>query len=501
MRNSPHIRVEGNVTKVMMDVIIALMPALLFSIYKFRAEGFLLLLTGVATCVVCEVLYSFIFKKDSRSLFDLSAVVTGLLYSMIIPPNLPLKLVFLGGVVAILFGKMIFGGLGRNLINPAILGRVFLFLTFPLQMTTWRSLDGKLGPTIIGEWHTVGYDGLKYFYENNLEIYKMLFLGNISGSLGEMSALLLILGGVYLLYKKRISWHIPFACLATIALAMFFSGHDPIFHLLSGGVVLGSIYMATDMVTSPTTRLGKFLFGVIIGAGVVIIRLNSIMPEGMSFSILIANLTVPMIDRVTVPRVYGRKTEKLKRFAGIPAVILISLLMFSSFAVSKQMKLDRPVSFSYEFSDLTEDFLPKDAAVFTDGRIDSSHYSFYPVKGGGGKILSYVSPVVCPAYVLNVEFLIDIDLDGEVKKLKILKSHETHNLGSNIKSKEWESLWIGRDKSYEFEKEVDAFAGATLTPREVHKAVIDVLSEYEEVMGIGKDSFEGVEDFDLELDI
>ncbi len=500
MRNSPHIRVEDNVTKVMRGVIIALMPAIIFSVYRFKSEGFMLLIVGVLTCVLGEFFYSLIFKKDIKSILDLSAVVTGLLFSMIIPPNLPLKLVFFGGVVSIIGGKMIFGGLGRNLFNPAILGRVFLFIAFPLQMTTWRTLDGGLGATVIGEWHTVGYDGLRYFYDSNIGLYKMLFFGNTSGSLGEMSSLLLIFGGIYLLYRKRISWHIPITCLLTIAVLMFFTGHDPIFHLLSGGVVLGSFYMATDMVTSPTTKLGKFLFGIIIGIGVVIIRLNSIMPEGMSFSILLGNLIVPLIDRATVPRVYGRKNENFKRSFGIAALILVSILMFSVFTASKYLKLDRPVSYTYEFSNLEDEFLPKGAEISLEERIDSKHYSFYPVYSRDGVLLSYISPVVCPAYILNVEFLLNVGLQGKVKKLKVLKSFETHNLGSKIKSKAWEELWVGRDKTYEFEKEVDAFAGATLSPREVHNAVIDVLREYEELLGIESEDGDDLDEFDLELD-
>ena len=312
---SPHIHAKISTQSIMRDVIIALVPAILVSVLFYGWSELLVLAVSVASCVLLEwAITKWMLKKPS-TICDLSAVVTGLLLAMNLPSTTPWWVVFIGAVVAIGVAKMTFGGLGQNVFNPAIVGRVFLLISFPTYMTDWTRPQGFIGGAIdafsgatplgvVKEGGVAAIEGLDYM--------DMLFI-NIGGSAGELSALALIAGFVYLLVRRVIRPYITLSILGTVAI---FSGifwainpaefTDPIFNLLTGGLLLGSIFMATDYVTSPMSNVGGVIFGVGIGLITMLIRYFGAYPEGVSFAILIMNCVVPLLNNWFHQKKYGR---------------------------------------------------------------------------------------------------------------------------------------------------------------------------------------------------
>ena len=314
---SPHVHGGDSIEKNMYGVLIALAPTFIFSIVFFGLGAILVTLTSVVACLVFEYVIQKYLMKQRPTIWDGSAIITGVLLAFNLPSSLPLWIVVIGALVAIGIGKMSFGGLGNNIFNPALVGRVFLLISFPVQMTTWpvpngfATADAVTGATplalvkeAVKNGQAVG-DALSSagFSTGNL------ILGNMGGSLGEVAAIGLLLGFAYMLIRKIISWHIPVAIFATV---IVFSGilnladpaqfAGPVFHLFTGGLMLGAIFMATDYVTSPMTHKGMLIYGVGIGLLTVIIRVFGAYPEGMSFAILIMNGFTPLINRYCKPR-------------------------------------------------------------------------------------------------------------------------------------------------------------------------------------------------------
>lgn len=317
---APHITAAHTTQSLMTDVIIALVPSVIAAVLFFGRPALLVIVTAVAGCILCEYLIARYLMKITPDIRNGSAAVTGILLAFNLPSAIPLWMVLIGCFVSVGIAKMAFGGLGKNLFNPALVGRVFLFISFPVQMTLWPK------PAFLDFFHadtqtaatTLGI--LKHADAQSsatalgvLPNYFDMFVGNIGGCLGEVSTLAIILGLIYLLCRKVISWHIPFYYLATV---FVFTGilwlttgspqTDPVTHLLSGGLMLGAVFMATDYVTSPMSTDGKIIFGIGCGLLTVIIRLYSLYPEGVSFAILIMNAFVPLIDNLTRPRVFGK---------------------------------------------------------------------------------------------------------------------------------------------------------------------------------------------------
>jgi len=321
---SPHVHGGDSVSKNMYGVCIALVPALLASLWFFGLGAAIVLATSVLSCVFFEwAITKFLLKRPGCSICDGSAILTGLLLGFNLPSNLPIWLIIIGALVAIGIGKMTFGGLGQNPFNPALVGRVFLLISFPVQMTTWAdnlhdSIDGVSGATPLSLMQKAILEKDASVLNDLPSSLEMLF-GQTEGSLGEVSALLLLLGCAYMLWKKIITWHIPVSILGTVAI---FSGimHivNPIYAmphvvLMSGGLILGACFMATDYVTSPMTGKGQLIYGVCIGLLTVIIRNWGAYPEGMSFAILIMNAFTPLINTYCKPERFGeviRKEEK-----------------------------------------------------------------------------------------------------------------------------------------------------------------------------------------------
>ena len=319
---APHIHANVSTRSLMRDVIIALLPAVAVSVVFYGLGEIVVLASSVLSCVLIEYLITRYLLKKPSAIGDLSAVVTGILLALNLPYTTPWWVVFIGALFAIGVAKMTFGGIGQNLFNPAIAGRVFLLVSFPTYMTHWETPQGLFGADavtgatplgLINEGLMGGQSISDIMQAGNLDYAQMLF-ANIGGSVGEISALALLAGFVYLLVRKVIRPHITLSIWATVAVvSLIFSlasperFTDPLFNLLTGGMILGSCFMATDYATSPMSVKGGVIFGIGIGFITLMIRYFGAYPEGMSFAILIMNATVPLINKWCHQKKYGRK--------------------------------------------------------------------------------------------------------------------------------------------------------------------------------------------------
>ncbi len=289
---APHLMSDGDSTLlVMSDVLLALLPATLAGIYLFGINTLYVIMAAVFTAMAVEAVFLRRIGSFQEVLGDGSAAVTGLLLALTLPPDISPGLAAAGAAMGIIIGKLLLGGLGHNIFNPALVGRAILLAIWPAAMTTYSSpLDGNTTATVLG--------GAEYSYAE-------MFLGNIPGSIGETSALLLLLGAIYLFFRGRIGWRIPLGYLGTVALLSPLFGANVLVQLLGGGLMLGAFYMATDMVTSPMDDRAKLIFGVGCGLFTIVIRELATLPEGVTYAILLMNALVPLMDRYIKRRAFG----------------------------------------------------------------------------------------------------------------------------------------------------------------------------------------------------
>ena len=322
---SPHSHGEDTTRKLMFGVVIALLPALFASVFYFGTGAMIVTITSIISCLTFEYLIQRFILKKPVSITDGSALVTGLLLAFNLPSNIPIIIIILGSLVAIGVAKMTFGGLGNNPFNPALVGRVFMLLSFPVQMTSWPvpsgfntgytdAITGATPLAIMKEGIKNG-ESISQLMGKIPTTFQML-LGKMGGSMGEVAALALLIGFIYLLYKKIITWHIPVSIIGTVAIFTTIlwlinpqSNASPVFHLLSGGLLLGAIFMATDYVTSPMNPKAMLLYGCGIGILTVIIRVWGSYPEGVSFAILIMNAFVPLMNAYIKPKRFGEEVQ------------------------------------------------------------------------------------------------------------------------------------------------------------------------------------------------
>jgi electron transport complex protein RnfD len=326
---SPHVRSGSSVDVIMRHVIYALLPVCAFSIYAFGWTALLTLGTAVAACVLTEHLFCKVGKKPT-TIIDGSVWITGILYGLTLPPHIPMWMTALGGFIGVGMAKSLFGGLGYNAFNPALVGRAFLQAAFPAAITSWvpGMFEGRFtsipASTLALPFCQPNYEGITCAtplslakFDGEFAAARELTLGLTSGSTGETCGILILVGGVYLAYRNMLNWRIPASILGTVAiLSYIFSTMspekygDPMFMLFSGGLMLGAVYMATDMVASPITNKGCIVYGVLIGVLVVVIRYWGGMPEGVMYAILFANAASPHIDELVRNRVYGTSRKK-----------------------------------------------------------------------------------------------------------------------------------------------------------------------------------------------
>ena len=320
---SPHVHGDSSVKKIMYTVVIAMVPAMLVSVYFFGLDALRVLVISSLSCLFFEWLIQKYLIKGPVTIFDGSALITGILLAFNVPSNLPTWIIIVGAFAAIGMAKMSFGGLGKNPFNPALVGRIFLLISFPVQMTSWpepKMLFGSMAsqPDAMGGATPLGFlkEGLRNStvpeLMSKMPDLMMDFVGFIGGSLGEVSVVALLLGAIYMLIKKVITWQIPFAYIGSVVV---FTGIlwlidpdmyiDPVFHLLTGGLILGAFFMATDMVSSPISPWGQIVFGVGCGVITILIRVWGAYPEGVSFAILIMNAFTPLLNRWLKPKLFG----------------------------------------------------------------------------------------------------------------------------------------------------------------------------------------------------
>jgi electron transport complex protein RnfD len=314
---SPHIRSEESVSKIMWTVNAALTPAAIFGVWNFGINALTSIIAGIVSAVVFEYAVEKIRNKPI-TINDGSAFLTGLLIAMCVSPKVPFYMVVFGSFVAIVVAKHSMGGLGYNIFNPAHIGRAVMMVSWPVFMTSWTTLqaagvDTVTSATPLGILKLQGYSKLIETFGGQANLYKSLFLGTRNGSIGETSTILLVLGGVYLIYKKYVNWEVPITMIATVGIltwifgpAGMFTG-DPIFHMMAGGLIIGAFFMATDMVTTPITRKGQIIFALGAGAITTLIRLKGGYPEGVCYSLLLMNSVSPLIDRLCPPKKFGAR--------------------------------------------------------------------------------------------------------------------------------------------------------------------------------------------------
>ncbi|OIO34730.1 MAG: hypothetical protein AUJ70_00385 [Candidatus Omnitrophica bacterium CG1_02_40_15] len=300
---SPHIKSGQTAKKIMWAVVISLIPAGIAGVYIYGISSLNIIILSILSCIFTEALFLKFRNRDPKTVLDGSAILTGLLLAYNLPPGAPFWIPIVGGVVSIILGKQIFGGMGQNIFNPALVGRAFLQISWPVYMTTWK--NPRWWPDAVSSATPLAKEVSSHFS------YIGLFLGNHAGSLGEVCVIALLIGALFLLFTKIISLHIPLSFIGTVGVITwifgkegFFKG-DFIFNILAGGMTLGAFFMATDYVTSPLTKKGKIIFGIGCGALTAIIRLRGGYPEGVCYSILFMNAAVPIIDRFTKTKKYG----------------------------------------------------------------------------------------------------------------------------------------------------------------------------------------------------
>ncbi len=346
LRSSPHLRPQlrqtPSVDSIMRNVVLALLPICAFAVYRFGISALALILTVLAACLLTEALFNKLGKRPG-SLNDYSAVITALLLALTLPPGFPLWMGAVAGFIAIALGKAMFGGLGYNLFNPALVGRAFAQAAFPGAITSWTpaGVEGRFvefipstltlpftKPPEVADWvNQVAVDGFSgatplalQKFAGEMTAAGELFTGMVAGSLGETSALLILLCGLYLIARRMMDWRIPVGILGSAALVggLFYlidptQYPDPIFILFSGGLMLGAMFMASDMVASPVTPLGVWVYAILIGVLTVMIRLFAGLPEGVMYAILLGNAAAPLIEQLTQPRAYGHKRSKQRK--------------------------------------------------------------------------------------------------------------------------------------------------------------------------------------------
>lgn len=498
---SPHVRSRSKTSDIMFDVILSLVPASVVGIYNFGIRAAIL----IAVCILSSVLFEFLFEKGvgkKVTIGDFSAVVTGLLIALNLPPTLPVWMAVLGCAFGIIVVKQLFGGLGQNFMNPALAARCFLLLSFTGRMTSFV-YDGVTTATPLAILKSTGDVGVVSISD--------MFLGNTAGTIGETSVLALLIGAAYLLIRRVISPRIPLIYIGTFAasIAIYAFAKDmdvlnfTLAHVCGGGLMLGAWFMATDYVTSPITPMGKVIFGIMLGLLTFVLRIFGGSAEGVSYAIIISNLFVPLIEKVTVPKAFGEGYDVNKNNSSmdkkgigkaILAIFAITAIMGLAlgvvYAVTKKPIEDATLKAKQEAYKSV--FAEADSVIEVEGmnyeeinaKLNEDGYTSDTVDevnaalDSSGNVLGYIIIVTnADGYGGNIQMALGVSKDGNVKGLEFLAIGETVGLGMNAKNREFKEQFVGKNvNQFEYTKngaqspnEIDALSGATITT----SAVVD----------------------------
>lgn len=516
--SSPHVRDDGTTTGLMADVIIALMPATIFGIYNFGYHALFLVLTCIVSCVLFEWGCQVLFKRKV-TVKDCSAIVTGLLLALNLSPDVPVWMAILGSAFAIVIVKQLFGGLGQNFMNPALGARCFLLISFAGQMTSF-TYDGVTTATPLAELKANGVSAI-----NLLDMFK----GTIPGTIGETSVICILVGGIYLIVKRVISPIIPLMYIGTFAVLISVysaanGGFDPTYlaaHLCGGGLMLGAFFMATDYVTSPITKGGKYIFGALLGFLTFLFRIFGGSAEGVSYSIIFANLLVPLIEKVTMPKSFGQGAELLKaegsqagsskrvdkKSIAIAVAAILIITCVAGFALgyvyditkepiaqAEQNAKEEAYKAVFNGADSFEEYDCSDAAdVLKSAGFDSDVIDeAVAAKDSSGETVGYVFLVTSnEAYGGSLQLAMGITTDGTVNGISFLSLSETAGLGMEADKDTFKEQFAGK-KVDEFkytksgaaaDNEIDALSGATITTNAVTNAVNSGISYFKSIEG------------------
>lgn len=497
--SSPHIREQDTTQSIMFDVAIALVPATVFGIYHFGIKALLIILVSVITCVLTEYVYQNLMGLPVK-ISDGSALVTGLLLALNLSANVPLWIPLLGGIFAILIVKQLFGGLGQNFMNPALAARCFLLISYGTHMTNF-ALDGISGATPLAQVKS----------GKTLEVLPMFF-GNIQGTIGEVSAIAILIGAAYLLIKKVISIRIPASYLISFIVFICLFGKNGIdfnylgIQLFGGGLMLGAFFMATDYVTSPMTKMGQIVYGVLLGILTGIFRIFGASAEGVSYAIIFGNLLVPLIERVTYPKAFGRGKEKeaieyskiIKNAVILFSITLIAggLLGITYEATKNKIEAQRmataldaykkvnPQAADFGYNDdllkkATEELQEKAQLAGKDfGNTEIT--AVVEAKDANKEVIGYVFSVLShDGYGGDIDVCVGISLDGTITGVEIISLNETPGMGmratepgfiEQYKDKKVDAFAVTKTGK-SAENEIDAISGATITSNAVTNAV------------------------------
>ncbi len=497
--SSPHIRTNDDTPIIMLDVIIALMPALIAAVYFFGYRAMVITIITIASSLAFEHLWAVAFKKPT-TIYDLSAIVSGMLLAFNLPVTVPLWLPVVGSFFMIIIVKMCFGGLGKNLANPAITARVVLLLAFPTIMTAWTNIGTTLNlfsnPDIISSATPLALIKGGVSAGTTLPSYLNMFLGGVGGCIGETSVLALLIGAGYLFYRKIITWRIPLTFIASLGVFTYiFGGATPfmgnfMYHILAGGLMLGAFYMATDYSTSPVTPMGQIYYG--IGCGVIasIIRLWGGYPEGVSFAILIMNVATPLIEKMTPPRRFGSQMKKFSEYLklvvillAIPLIVALALNAVNFFAKDKANQNPQSQTGENTISDANQN--GTQVSLIPSGNTSVVKIIEQTLANGEKAYLVSCKP---KGYNDAISMTVELNSTLNVTSVKITSINDTPGLGARANEPSFLNQFTGKGAGVSVTKDtpngnqIQAISGATITSRALAKGVNDAISEVQAIV-------------------
>lgn len=501
--SAPHLRRQTTTRGTMIDVIISLIPVIIMAVKYFGSIVINLLLISILVSGIAQYLGEKLLGKKSE-LGDYSFVVTAILLTLSLPHTTPYWVLAIGSIFAIIFGKVIYGGLGKNIFNPALLGRVFMMVSFPQYILNYKSYDGSAGATILPLMKYTSMDRIYESFGGKGEFFKGLFTGHeILGSMGEVSVIAILIGLIYLKLRGHIKLSVPVIIISVVALGGYLGGYNPLVYILSGGLIFGAVYMATDMVTSPYTKIGKIIYSLIIGIYIVIIRKFTSHPEGVAYAILFANIFVPFINKHTKPRVFGRGYNMKEIKIAIISLVLTLLGLLLIFQIDKRLESNKEAKILVEKEKIMLGMVEGSKRIGQDEETTIyGGYLFRPIFDVNEEKIAYVVEAKSKGYSKSeIEFLMAMDLEGVCIGHHIISHEETKGLGSKIASGEWAHVFTHVTKDSKFDKETDAFSGATYTFLNMHKTIIDILKSYENEVQVLIDGESGATDIGWEDEV
>ncbi len=488
--SSPHLRSSHTTGREMYNVILSLLPATIFAVFHFGLYTLLVILCSIASCMATEFVFNMITRRKN-SLTDCSAVVTGILLALVIPPSIPLYAPILGGVFAILVTKCFFGGLGQNFMNPALAGRAFLLISFGKVMTDY-SYDTVSGATPLAQLAN----------GETIDILDM-FLGHAMGHIG-VSICALLIGAVFLLVSGTITWEIPVSCIAVFLVMMGLfggQGFDPMFlaaHFCGGGLVLGAFFMATDPVTSPMTRTGQLIYGALIGGLAALFRFYSGMADGMSYAIIISNLIVPLLDKYIIPVPWGKSALILMVITAIAGAALAGVYAMTKTTIDANQEAKKlqayaevvPGGETFEYDEnISAAIEGFGGAVYGDGAFGKAYINEVAVaKDASGNVVGYgISATTMDGYDGEISMAVGMDTDGKILGVSFTVLNETAGMGMLVNEESWrnqfqdkqvDSFVLLKQGGSTADNEIDSVSGASTTSGAVVNAVNAAIDFY-----------------------